>query len=76
MQQISVRPKTRGMLLIEQRQGEPLETTLHRLYEVEGLTQQQIAGRLGIDTGTVSRWMTALGIEARYLGPRRPEVAA
>jgi len=64
-------PKTRGMLLIEARIGRPLEDYLADRYLRDGLTTLQIADELGVNNGTVSRWMAQLGIEARYLGPRR-----
>jgi hypothetical protein len=73
MQQFSVLPavpKTRGMLLIEARIGRPLEGYLEDRYLRDGLTTLQIAAELGVNNGTVSRWMAQLGIEARYLGPR------
>lgn len=39
-----------------------------------GATQAEIASDLNVDTGTVSRWMSQLGIEAQY-GPKK-KVAA
>lgn len=73
MQQISVgRPiKTRAMQLVERRLGQPLEDYFQEQYEVQRKTTQEIADELGISNGTVSRWMAALGIEARLVGPRR-----
>jgi len=59
------------MLIIEARLGRPLEEYLAERYSQDGLTTQAIASELGVNNGTVSRWMAALGIEARYLGPRR-----
>lgn len=69
-------PKTRGMLLIEGRLGRPLELYLEERYLRDGLTTVQIAAELNVNSGTVSRWMAQLGIEARYLGPRVKAAAA
>lgn len=66
--------KTRGMQIVEARIGQPLEEYLEEKYHGEGLTTVQIAAALGVDNSTVSRWMAALRIEARYLGPRRAVV--
>ncbi len=74
MQQKTVRLKTRGMQLVEAKLGRPLEEYLEERYVRDGLTTEQIATDLGINNGTVSRWMSALGVEARYLGPRKAAV--
>lgn len=65
---------TRGMLIVEARLGESLESYLRRRYEDNGLTTSQIAAELGLNNGTISRWLAHFGIEARYLGPRRVAV--
>lgn len=70
MQQFPARPKTRGMLLLEIRIGEPVENYLSRRYLHDGVTTQAIADELGLNNGTISRWMAQLGIEARYMGRR------
>lgn len=62
------------MQLVEQQIGKPLEVYLEDKYHGEGWTTLQIAQDLGVNNGTVSRWMAALGIEARYLGPRKVAV--
>lgn len=62
---------TRGMRVLERRIGRPLQEVFEEMYLDRGMTQQQIADELGIDVGSVSRWMARLGIEARYLGPRK-----
>ena len=40
--------------------------TLRRLYHDDGLTQQEIAERFGIDDSTVSYWFRKLGINTGY----------
>lgn len=63
--------KSRGMQMVERQFGQPLESLLRELYERDGLTVDQVAERLGVTKGTVSRWMARVGIEARFLGPRK-----
>lgn len=63
--------KSRGMQMVEAREGTPIEELLHRLYDDEGLTQEQIAARFGVSVSTVIRWMAQLGIETRWFGPRK-----
>lgn len=67
--------KTRPMQLMERRTGVPLEETLRKLYHEQGMTLAEVAGVLGVTSGTVSRWMGALGIEARFPGQRGSEAA-
>ena len=62
--------KTRSMQVMEARRGEPLDATLTRLYRDQGMTLAQVADELGVTIGTVSRWMSALGVEARFPGQR------
>lgn len=69
------RVKTAGMQLVEQRFGKPVEELLEELYHDEGLTQDQIAERIGMDATTVRRWMERFGIETRWLGPRTKKAA-
>lgn len=59
------------MQLIEQRLGRPLDEFLRERYDVDRRTTQEIADELGVTNGTISRWMAALGIEARLIGPRK-----
>jgi DNA-directed RNA polymerase specialized sigma24 family protein len=66
--------KTKQMQLAEQRLGQTLEQFIEARY-AGGATQAEIAAALGVNTATVSRWMSHLGIEA-YYGPRRPRVSA
>lgn len=50
---------------MEHQQGAPLRDVLTRLYVDEGLSQQQVAERLGISRDTVVRWMAEEGIPTR-----------
>lgn len=76
MEQISAHLKTRGMLKTEHRLGEPIEVYLHRRYLTEGAGTQAIADELGVNVGTVSRWLAVVGIEARLTGQRGTPVEA
>lgn len=50
--------------VVEQEQGRPVRELLADLYG-QGLTQEQIADRLGVARGTVIAWMTKYGIRTR-----------
>lgn len=70
--------KTRAMTQAERAVGQPLEEYLDEQYRTN--TQQQIADALterGVKVSqfTVSRWLEACKIEARYQGQRPPEAA-
>lgn len=69
------RVKSAGMQVVEDRFGKPIEQLLRELYDAEGLTQDQIATRIGMDVTTVRRWMDRFGIESRWLGPRTRKAA-
>jgi transposase-like protein len=73
MQQISVGSpiKTRAMQLVERRIGRPLDEFLRERYDIDQKTTTEIAQELGVNDGTVSRWMALLGIETRLTGPRK-----
>lgn len=45
--------------------GAPVEELLRRLYVDEGLTQAQVAERLGVHVRSVIRWMAKYGIQTR-----------
>lgn len=57
------------MQTIEARTGEPVETTLARLY-VRGMSQQAIADELGVSRLSVIRWMRAFGLLTRRPGEK------
>ena len=71
MDRSTVLLKSRPMQKVEIRLGRPLEEFLDERYNQDGRTQRQIADELGVDDSTVNRWMAALGIEARFPGPRK-----
>lgn len=62
------------MQITEHRLGRPLEDVLRELYVDEGLTVKQVAARLGVSSASISRWMSELGIEARYVGQSKVAV--
>jgi hypothetical protein len=62
--------KTKTMQIVEYRLGEPIELYLRRRYIDEGETLATIAADLGLVAPTLSRWLAALGIEARISGQR------
>lgn len=70
MQQFPAHLKTKAMLVLEHRLGEPMEDYLRRRYVDEGATTHQIGQELGLNNATVSRWLSLLGIEARFPGQR------
>lgn len=53
------------MQRVEHRLGRSLEDFLTERYVVEECDQRQIAEELGVNVGTVSRWMERLRIPAR-----------
>jgi DNA-binding MarR family transcriptional regulator len=63
--------KTLGMQLIERQLGRPLEEYLREQYLKRERTQREIAEDLGVDVGSVSRWMERLGIPSRRIGYRK-----
>jgi transposase-like protein len=65
------------MLRIEAQRGKALELELAYLYHERGMTLAEVARELGVNVSTISRWMAALGIEARFPGQRgRPSGVA
>lgn len=66
--------KSRGMQLVEHRLGRPLDEVLTELYIDQGMTVKQVAAEIGVSTASVSRWMSELGIQARYIGTRKVAV--
>jgi transposase len=60
---------TKGMRQVEERLGRPLYIYLQDAYNDRGLSMVQIGQEIGVDKGTVSRWMRQLGIRGiRYVG--------
>jgi len=57
--------RSRQEQLIEHRFSEPMDALLRRLYVDEGLTQAQVAARLGTNVRSVIRWMAKYGIQTR-----------
>lgn len=53
------------MLAVEAREGRSVEELIAEYYVRRGLTQAEVAARLGITDSALSRWMTALGIPTR-----------
>ena len=60
--------KTAAMQLIEHRIGRPLYEFFTERYTHQGLNQREIADELGVDIGSVSRWMARLRIPSRRAG--------
>jgi len=68
VEQQVVRPKTWAMQAVEAREGKTLEALIGDLYGRQGLTQKEVARRLGITDSALSRWMATLGIPIRRGG--------
>jgi len=58
--------KSNAQQLLEASLGRPLEEALRDWYHRDGLTQIEIAEKLGLDQSTVTRWMRQFGIPVRY----------
>lgn len=63
--------RTREMQLIEAEYDRPIEELLRSLYVDDGLLVDEIAEKLHLTKGTVSRWMARFGIAARRPRDRR-----
>lgn len=59
------------MQLAESQLGRPLEDYLRELYVDQHLSLRDIGARMGLDVGTISRWMRQLGIATRPAGRHR-----
>jgi DNA-binding transcriptional regulator LsrR (DeoR family) len=63
--QNEMRFKSREVQRIEAEHGQSIDAILLRLYFGEGLTQEQIAQRLGVSRISIIRWFQQVGIETR-----------
>jgi hypothetical protein len=63
--EVVFRPKTRAMQLLEIQRGIDLSAYLQEEYVTKGRKQSAIASDLGVDIGTVSRWMAHFGLPTR-----------
>ena len=60
------RVKSRQEQLVSARNGgREVSDLLRDLYEVQGLSQEEVALRLGVHRVTVVRWMAEFGIQTR-----------
>lgn len=59
------RIKSRTEQVVEARFGEPVDVLIRRLYDDEGLSQEQVATKLGVGRKAVLTWMGAYGIPTR-----------
>lgn len=59
------RIKSRTEQLVEASHGLPVDQLIQRLYVDEGLSQEQVASRLGVGRKAVITWMADYGIPAR-----------
>lgn len=57
--------KSRTEQVVEHRHGAAIPDLLHQLYSTEGLTQQQVAARLGTTRKNVNQWMVKYRIPTR-----------
>ena len=63
--------KSTAQQMLEAELGRDLPALLEELYGRDGLSQAEIAEKLGLDASTVSRWMRQWGIPLRYGAARR-----
>jgi transposase len=62
------------MQRVEHRIGRSLEEFFQERYVAGGQDQRQVADELGVNVGTVSRWMDRLGIPARPSWTRKAAI--
>lgn len=60
------RIKSRREQMVSARNGgRDVPELLRDLYETQGLSQEEVAARLGVHRATVVRWMAEFGIQTR-----------
>lgn len=57
--------KTSLMKLIELEQGKPIEQILFDLYWTKKMTMVEVGREIGVDQGTVCKWMERFNIPVR-----------
>ncbi len=57
------------MQRIEAQRGQSMDQILRDLYEVQGMTLEEVGKNLGITKGAASHWLARFGIQARKSGP-------
>ncbi len=60
--------------LLEAQHGRDLAGLVREWYEADGMSQAEIALRLGLDSSTISRWMRQWGIQLRYGAARKRRI--
>lgn len=63
--------RTREMQRIEAVEGRPMDAILRDLYVDQELTVAEVAARLGLTKGAISRWLERFGIERRATSWRK-----
>lgn len=62
--------------LLEAEHGRDLAGLVREWYETDGMSQAEIAEKLGLDASTISRWMRQWGIQLRYGVARKRRLRA
>jgi DNA-binding transcriptional regulator YiaG len=63
---MAVNVKSRAEQIVEAKIGETIEAAIRRMYLDDGLTQAEVAVRLGVSRQSVVNWMGKYGIESRH----------
>ena len=53
------------MQVVELRLGRSIEDVIREMHYEQGLTQEQVAEKIGVHGATLSRWMEKLGLPVR-----------